>query len=150
MRSDTVVFPASMCAMMPMLRIRSMGKGGAMAEGRCYGTSREGGRTEEEVGSRGGGRRRAGRGGGARGPRESDGPGFPGPWSTTFEGGGRLAPTLPGVVGEGLVGLGHLVHVLAGEVRAALAAGREDELLGEPLAHGLAALLPRGLEDPAD
>ena len=34
---------------------------------------------------------------------------------------------------EGLVGLGHLVDVLAGEVGAALAAGGQDELVGEAL-----------------
>src|SRR6185437_14499051 len=112
-RSVVVVLPASMCAMMPMLRTRV----------RSVSTSR----------------------------------------ATAFSSLSNWRPTVgrsPAVVGEGLVGLRHLVHVLAPLDGGAEAVARVEQLVHEPLDHGLLAALrgvgnqptqaERGLSDRAD
>ena len=58
-------------------------------------------------------------------------------------------PGLPLEVAEGLVGLGHLVGVLAPLHRRAEAVHGIDELRGELLAHALAVALAGGLDEPA-
>src|SRR6478609_6006920 len=57
---------------------------------------------------------------------------------------------LPAVVGEGLVGLGHLVDVLLALHRSADAVAGVEQLVGEALGHGLLTALPREAHDPAD
>ena len=53
--------------------------------------------------------------------------------------GGTGASGLPAVVGEGLVGLGHLVHVLAALHARAEAVGGVEDLVHQPLGHRLLA-----------
>src|SRR3954469_5239306 len=62
----------------------------------------------------------------------------------------RTVPGLPLEMAEGLVGLGHLVGVLAALDGGAEAVHRVHELGGELLGHALAAPLARGLDEPAD
>src|SRR3990170_3184384 len=59
-----------------------------------------------------------------------------------------VGPGLPLEMAEGLVGLGHLVRVLAPLDRGAEAVHRVDELGRELLAHALAAPLAGGLDEP--
>src|SRR5512132_3974776 len=92
MRSVTVVLPASMWAMIPMLRVRA---------------------------------------------------------SETWRVMARVGPGLPLEMAEGLVGLGHLVGVLAPLDRGAQAVRCVHELGGELLAHALPAALAGGLDEPA-
>src|SRR5665213_3397453 len=94
MRSVVVVLPASMCAMMPMLRTLSSAISRAVI-------------------------------------------------SRTFF-------FLPAVVREGLVGLGHLGHVLATLHCSTDTVARVDNFVGEPLGHGLFATLLREIRQPAD
>src|SRR5262245_30337022 len=61
-----------------------------------------------------------------------------------------ISPALPLEMAEGLVGLGHLVGVLAPLDRSAEAVHRVDELGGELLGHALAAALAGRLDEPAD
>src|SRR5690606_20186047 len=56
---------------------------------------------------------------------------------------------LPAVVRKSLVGLRHAVGVFLLLHRTALAVGRVQQLIGEPLGHGLVLALPRVLDDPA-
>src|SRR3954452_9696966 len=56
---------------------------------------------------------------------------------------------LPAVVGEGLVGLRHLVHVLAPLDGGAEAVARVEQLVHQPLAHGLLAALAGVAAQPA-
>ena len=58
--------------------------------------------------------------------------------------------SLPAVVGEGLVGLGHLVHVLAALRRRADAVGGVEDLVGEPVRHRLLAPRLGVAGEPAD
>src|SRR5262245_54441228 len=58
--------------------------------------------------------------------------------------------SLPAVVGEGLVGLGHLVRVVLLLHGAAAEVRRVEELGRELLAHRLLSALRRVLDDPAD
>src|SRR5881409_1643544 len=62
-----------------------------------------------------------------------------------------LSPWLgsPAVVGEGLVGLGHLVGVLAPLDAGAEAVAGIEQLVHEPLGHGLLAALPAVADQPA-
>ena len=53
-------------------------------------------------------------------------------------------------MGEGLVGLGHLVQVFAALHRGADAVGCVEQLVGEALGHGLLAALAGVADDPAD
>src|SRR5579872_2647125 len=94
MRSVVVVLPASMWAMMPMLRTFSRGYSRAVMSGGAF--------------------------------------------------------SLPAVVRERLVGLGHLGHVLAPLDRRAHAVGGVDDLVGEALGHRLLAALGREVGQPAD
>src|SRR3954463_11494580 len=55
-------------------------------------------------------------------------------------------PVSPAVVREGLVGLGHLVGVLAALHRGTEAVGGVEDLVHEPVGHGLLAAL-RGVAD---
>src|SRR5690606_26063794 len=56
---------------------------------------------------------------------------------------------LPAVVGEGLVGLRHLVHVLATLDRGTEAVARVEDLVHEALGHGLLATGARVVREPA-
>src|SRR5690349_24211940 len=105
MRSESVVLPASMWAMMPMLRTRS----------RFTGDLRQAARARTL-------RRRLP----VRNPAA------------------RRAWPLPGEVGVGLVGLGHLVRVLAHGPRRTLAVEGVEQFLGQAAPHGLALLGARG------
>src|SRR6185437_17054287 len=57
---------------------------------------------------------------------------------------------LPAVVGEGLVGLGHPVHVLTALDGRADAVGGVEDLVGQPFGHGLLAALPGEPGEPTD
>src|SRR5215469_13594524 len=97
MRSVVVVLPASICAMIPMLR--TIARSVAV-------------------------------------------------WVATIASFGSFL-RLPAVVGEGLVGLRHLVGVLTAlDARAKAVAGVE-QLVHEPLGHRLLAALPGVRDDPA-
>src|SRR4051794_41829416 len=64
-----------------------------------------------------------------------------------------VVPTLPGLpleMAERLVGVRHLVRVFASLDRRPEAVHRVDELLGQLVAHALAAALACGLDEPAD
>src|SRR3954451_17277598 len=54
----------------------------------------------------------------------------------------------PAVVGEGLVGLSHLVGVLTPLDAGAEAVARVEQLVHEPLGHGLLATLPAVADQP--
>src|SRR4051794_22175918 len=60
------------------------------------------------------------------------------------------AASLPAVVREGLVGLGHPVDVVLALPGAALLLGGVEHLVGEPLGHGLLAPRASELHEPAD
>src|ERR671930_154996 len=55
----------------------------------------------------------------------------------------------PAVVGEGLVGFGHLVGVLAALHRRTETVGRVQDLVHQPLGHGLLATGARVRRQPA-
>src|SRR6266536_4497380 len=59
------------------------------------------------------------------------------------------SPASPAVVGERLVGLGHLVGVLLALDRRAGAVGGVQQLAGQAVGHGLLAPVPRELHQPA-
>src|SRR5437773_8936642 len=109
-RSVVVVFPASMWAMMPMLRIWSSGvvRGIALP----YSAKTRGDQAPT-----------VGRSRSARTPRQRRG----------------VNPPLPAIVGEGPVGLGHPVRVFFLLYGLALALRGEDQLGGQPLRHVLLA-----------
>ena len=65
-------------------------------------------------------------------------------------GAGRRGPSLPAVVGEGLVGLRHLVEVLTALGRGPDAVGRVADLVGQALGHRLLAALLRVADQPPD
>src|SRR5215218_5238318 len=119
MRSVVVVLPASMCAMMPMLRtlLRSV----VMSTATVVSVP------SEVVG--------AGPGEGHREVRRPVRPAYP-----------RRSPA---VVGEGLVGLGHLVGVLALLHRGTEAVGGVEDLVHEPLVHRLLATVRGVADEPA-
>src|SRR3982074_3399079 len=79
------------------------------------------------------------------------GPGLPAlvsiviPTSTSYRGSLRS----PLVVGERLVGLGHLVRLLLAANGGSGVVHRVHQLTGELLGHRLARPLPRGLDQPA-
>src|SRR5215204_4373206 len=62
---------------------------------------------------------------------------------------GGPAPTSPAVVGEGLVGLGHLVGVLALLHRGAEAVGSVEDLVHEALGHRLLTTVRGVADEPA-
>src|SRR5258708_31977363 len=82
----------------------------------------------------------------ADGPRGRTGPGANRRHSLQY---GWLS-LLPAVVSEGLVGLGHLVHVLAPLDRRADGVGGVENLIGQALGHGLLATLTAVADQPAD
>src|SRR4249919_3218761 len=104
MRSVVVVLPASMCAMMPMLRtfVRSVSTSCATSASRllsvCCASSKR-----------------------------------------PYAGPAREGRVSPAVVGERLVGLGHLVGVLAALDRGAQAVAGVEDLVHEPVGHRLLA-----------
>src|SRR6478609_5676862 len=116
MRSVVVVLPASMCAMMPMLRtlFRSVSTSCATAVIPLFRLLQSSG-----VGLRPGDR---------------------------AVGTGRQSPA---VVREGPVRLGHLVGVLTPLDGGAQAVAGVEDLVGQPLDHGLLAALPREAHQPA-
>src|SRR5260370_22502940 len=57
---------------------------------------------------------------------------------------------LPAVVGEGLVGLSHLVHVLTPLYRSTNTVGGIQYFVGQPLGHGLFATLAGAPRQPPD
>src|SRR5919197_1291751 len=98
MRSVVVVLPASMCAMIPMLRVLARSAVAAMVPSRFVTC---------------------------------------------------LCSRLPAVVREGLVGLGHLVGVLATLDAGAQAVAGVEDLVHEALGHRLLTPLPRVADEPA-
>src|SRR5579863_8107124 len=56
---------------------------------------------------------------------------------------------LPAVMGEGLVGLGHAMRVLALPDGGAAVLGRVHQLVRQAKRHGFLAAVPGGLDDPA-
>src|SRR6478672_12436826 len=64
-------------------------------------------------------------------------------------GAARDGSGLPAVVREGLVGLGHLVRVLATLHRGAETVAGVEDLVHEALGHGLLTALPRVADEPA-
>src|SRR5215213_4885009 len=116
MRSVVAVLPASMCAMMPMLRtllrsvVMSTATESLFLRGRSLGCGRRTPRLVAVFPSRGS----------------------------------------PAVVGEGLVGLGHLVGVLALLHSGTEAVGGVEDLVHEALVHGLLATLGRVADEPAE
>src|SRR4051794_31967163 len=105
MRSVVVVLPASMCAMIPMLRV--LARSAALAISAVSSSLLAGVRRRSGV----------------------------------FR--------LPAVVGEGLVGLGHLVRVLAALHAGPEAVARVEDLVHQTLGHGLLTALPRVAHEPA-
>src|SRR5689334_22212534 len=132
MRSVTVVLPASMCAMMPMLRtfLRSVRTSSATSGFSSHSSWGEiWGRRRPRLVTGG---RVPGRYAVERAPRHTD----------------RTAGS-PAVVREGLVGLGHLVRVLAALDSGTEAVARVEDLVHEALGHRLLATLPRVADEPA-
>src|SRR5699024_1389528 len=120
MRSVVVVLPASMCAMMPMLRtlVRSV-RTSCATEKFSSRSLRSWGAPVSGGGSVGAGH-------------------------------GRPRPSLsPAVVREGLVRLGHLVGVLATLHRGPEAVARVEDLVHEALGHRLLATLTGVADEPA-
>src|SRR3954469_13490361 len=72
------------------------------------------------------------------------------PWvRRTGSGVPATSARLPAVVGEGLVGLGHLVGVLAPLDAGAEAIARVEQLVHQALGHRLLATLPAVADEPA-
>src|SRR3989442_13767534 len=153
MRSVVVVFPASMWAMMPMLRIRSSGVvramlrrvlrwGTAMPCPYLYRASKNAGRPRRPVGPVSL-RRHPGSGAACCAPTAWD--------AGSLEAGSRScwSKRLPPVMREGAVRLRHPVRVFLLLDRLALALRREDHLGGEPLRHVLLAAGTPELDHPA-
>src|SRR5829696_381290 len=168
MRSVVVVLPASMWAMMPMLRVRSRGNSRLaisvllpLRRGDQKGRAGPGGPQAREsmlaatrtpnTGS-GPSRRRVpvGRSAFERSARtpaaapEND--------KTRPQGGSSIIEALgsPAVVGEGLVALGHLLHVVAALDRSAEAVGGIEQFAGEAFGHRLLATLAAEVDEPTD
>src|SRR6476661_6536421 len=116
MRSVVVVLPASMCAMMPMLRtlLRSVVMSTATESLFLRGRKRLGCGRRTSV------------------------------WGTVFP-----SRRSPAVVGEGLVGLGHLVGVLALLHSGTEAVGGVEDLVHQALGHRLLATGGRVADEPA-
>src|SRR3954468_4208617 len=127
MRSVVVVLPASMCAMMPMLRtfLRSVVMSTATV-GHPLDSRDSWSLVTRDP-------RRCGGGSGRRSGIT-----------------GCVVPTVsPAVVGEGLVGLGHLVGVLTALDCGAEAVGGVEDLVHEALGHGLLPARGRVVDQPA-
>src|SRR4028119_482885 len=156
MRSVVVVLPASMCAMIPMLRVLASWAA-LLAICRLLFVSgpRAGARGWPGVPA-GGGLGGAGRDARPAVPSPSlarvrvpgGGPAFPPAgcwWTRCVTSGVRL----PAVVREGLVRLGHLVGVLAALDRGTEAVAGVEQLVHEALGHRLLAARPAVLDEPA-
>src|SRR3978361_1118382 len=109
MRSVVVVLPASMCAMIPMLRVLASWAALAITYSSFFGSAC-----------------------GFRGYNLWKRPGFP-------RAAGAGERTSPAVVREGLVRLGHLVRVLAPLDGGTEAVARVEQLVHEALGHRLLA-----------
>src|SRR4051812_29910861 len=156
MRSVVVVLPASTCAMIPMLRTRDSGtvRVEALCTACSRGTSAAGherdARSAPEV-------RRGGRRHELSGLDHAPRPGMPLPSEPRV--GIRFVRSrllgwvpwgsLPAVVRERLVGVRHLVDVLALLDRVAAILGGVDDLVGEAVHHGLLVAVARVLDQPA-
>src|SRR5690606_3573353 len=129
MRSVVVVLPASMCAMMPMLRIFARASATATSGYLISLSCRVRGpcpRCRSVTACR------------------------PGAGVLLSYPQTRLpTPALPPVVREGAVGLGHLVGVLAALDRRPQAVAGVQQLVHQPLHHRLLAALPGVLDQPA-
>src|ERR1044072_4490940 len=154
MRSVVVVLPASMCAMMPMLRVFSrecflamtsvlLAASGCCASFYCCSSSPN----------------TAGVLVWLRGPPLDSAPARvqPGGWEhcrvspsplRPLPGGGQREPPLPAVVGESLVGFGHPVGVLLLLDRGAAVVGGIEQLVGEAQLHRLLAPALRAADQP--
>src|SRR5688500_5915714 len=122
MRSVVVVLPASMCAMIPMFRVLASWAMSAIAYSSFF-------RVRVRV------------------------PGITRAFPPAAGTGARRAPAgvlLPAVVREGLVGLGHLVRVLAPLDGGTEAVARVEQLVHEALGHRLLAAGPAVLDQPAE
>src|SRR3954469_7290372 len=115
MRSVVVVLPASMCAMIPMLRVLASWAALAITYSSSFGSA---------CGFRGS-------------------PGLP-------PAAGADERASPAVVREGLVGLGHLVRVLAPLHGGTQTVARVEQLVHEALGHRLLATGPAVLDQPAE
>src|SRR5439155_20678583 len=135
MRSVVVVFPASMCAMMPMLRIRSSGVTRGISS--CLVDSAK---TRGDRDARRAGRSRSAVIGGREPPRCR----VPSAGSRSCR-----SKRLPPVMREGPIGLRHPVRVLFLLDRLALALRGEDQLGGEAFRHVLLAARAAVLDQPA-
>src|SRR5262245_57234585 len=140
MRSVVVVLPASMWAMMPMLRTLSSGYCRSIY---CFPILPSDPLTPCLSGYSRFHRLAPGldtpSGGSAAAPTGGHRRGVPTP----------LRRALPAVVGERLVGFGHPVGILPLLDRGPPVVGRIQELGGEPLLHGLLGAVPREPDDPA-
>src|SRR5947209_15718046 len=124
MRSVVVVLPASMCAMIPMLRVlASWALLSAIPHSSLFGSA---------CGARG-----------SPGPAGDDG----GRWTDVTS--GAVTRMSPAVVREGLVRLGHLVRVLAALDRRAQTVARVEQLVHQALGHRLLPTGPAVLDQPA-
>src|SRR6476646_3276118 len=130
MRSVVVVLPASMWAMMPMLRVRASGYSRTSSPLPPFLVSCSVVATSIVL---------AGTAITRPPPHQKPAPG----------GGSRVAPPSPAVVREGPVRLGHLVHVLASLHRGAGAVGGVHDLGDESLRHRVLAPCAREVHEPA-
>src|ERR1035437_3563337 len=130
MRSVAVVFPASMCAMIPMFRQRFRATVRATAISSLRALSARGFL-------------------GSAGPKLQTLPSrrivLPGFKSSAFR-----AARLPAVVGKGLVGLGHAVNVFLLLHRRAAPVGRIQQLVAQLVGHALFAAVAAIGDQPAD
>src|SRR3954453_14147472 len=130
MRSVVVVLPASMWAMMPMLRVRASGYSRTSSALPPFLVSCSVVATSIFLAG--------------TAIRRSPLHGKPAP-----EGGSRAAFPSPAVVGEGAVGIRHPVHVLASLDRGAGAVGGVHDLGDESLRHGVLPTRAREVHEPA-
>src|SRR5262245_58985938 len=133
MRSVVVVLPASMWAMIPMLRVRASGYSRISSPLPPFLVSCSVAATT--IFLAGAAITRSPR---PRSPQRKPAPG----------GGSRVALPSPAVVGEGAVRLGHLVHVLASLHRGAGAVGGVYDLGDEALRHRVLAPRAREVHEP--
>src|SRR6266545_5566694 len=146
MRSVVVVFPASMCAMIPMLRVSFRGTCLAMvlpvflSLPACVLLLNLLGCPDFRVVLI------SGQTSPTRGGFKAGGPGAR--HRATARGERDLPGELPAVVRERLVGLGHPVRVFLLLDRSAAVLGRVEELAGQPLAHRLLAAAVGRHDDP--